>query len=45
MMVIRAVLDTSALVPAVQREDLQALAQARLYQGIWLPWIFAEYRS
>ena len=41
-MVIRAVLDTSALVPVEQREDLQALAQAGLYQGIWSPWIIAE---
>ena len=41
-MVIRAVLDTSALVPVAQREDLQALAQAGLYRGIWSPWIIAE---
>lgn len=38
-MPLRAVLDTSALVPTAQREDLQALAQAGLYIGIWSPWI------
>jgi hypothetical protein len=41
-MALRAVLDTSALVPAVQREDLQSLAQAGFYRGIWSPWIVAE---
>jgi hypothetical protein len=39
---LRAVLDTSALVPAAQREDLQSLAQAGIYRGIWSPWIIAE---
>jgi len=39
---IRAVLDTSSLVPAAQREDLQSLAQADFYCGIWSPWIIAE---
>jgi hypothetical protein len=42
VMPIRALLDTSALVPAAQREDLQALAQAGLYIGIWSPWVIAE---
>jgi hypothetical protein len=41
-MALRAVLDTSALVPAAQREDLQSLAQAGFYRGIWSPWIIAE---
>jgi hypothetical protein len=41
-MPMRAVLDTSALVPGAQRDDLQALAQAGLYIGIWSPWIIAE---
>jgi hypothetical protein len=41
-MALRAVLDTSALVPAAQREDLQSLAQAEIYHGIWSPWIIAE---
>jgi len=36
------VLDTSVLVPAVLREDLQALAQVGLFTGIWSPWIIAE---
>jgi len=39
---IRAVLDTSALFPAALREDLQSLAQAGLFVGIWSPWIIAE---
>ena len=39
---LRAVLDTSVLVPAVMREDLQALAQAGFYTGIWSPWIITE---
>ncbi len=38
----RAVLDTSALVPAGLREDLQSLAQIGRYTGIWSPWIVAE---
>src|SRR5579884_1911621 len=38
----RAVLDTSVLVPAAMREDLQALAQAGFFTGIWSPWIIAE---
>jgi len=39
---IRAVLDTSVLFPAALREDLQSLAQAGLFIGIWSPWIIAE---
>jgi hypothetical protein len=39
---IRAVLDTSVLVPAALRQDLQSLAQANLFTGIWSPWIIAE---
>lgn len=39
---VRAVLDTSALVPAVLRQDLQSLAQIGLFTGIWSPWIVAE---
>ena len=43
-MTIRAVLDTSALVPAQQRHHLQQLAMSEvgLYTGIWSPWIIAE---
>jgi PIN domain len=43
-MPIRAVLDTSALVPAQQRHQLQQLAMSEvgLYTGIWSPWIIAE---
>jgi len=39
---VRAVLDTSVLVPVRLREDLQLLAQAGLFTGIWSPWIVAE---
>jgi hypothetical protein len=39
---IRAVLDTSALVPSRVRRELQAAAQAGLYVGYWSPWIIAE---
>jgi hypothetical protein len=39
---IRAVLDTSVLVPARLREDLQSLAQDGAYTAIWSPWIIAE---
>ena len=41
-MAIRAVIDTSSLVPSTQREDLQSLAQAGIYRGIWSSWIIAE---
>jgi predicted nucleic acid-binding protein len=39
---IRAVLDTSVLLPARLREDLQSLAQDGAYTAIWSPWIIAE---
>src|SRR5579862_6003301 len=40
--VIRAVLDTSALVPPHLRRELQVAAQAGLFAGYWSPWIIAE---
>jgi hypothetical protein len=43
---IRAVLDTSVLVPARLREELQSLAQDGAFTAIWSPWIIAElYRT
>lgn len=39
---IRAVVDTSALVPARLRRDLQQAAQIGAFVGIWSPWIIAE---
>ena len=39
---IRAVVDTSVLVPSVLRRDLQQAAQFKAYVGIWSPWIIAE---
>ena len=39
---IRAVLDTSSLVPSRVRRELQIAAQAGLYVGYWSPWIIAE---
>lgn len=38
----RAVLDTSALVPARLRRELQLTAQSRLFVAYWSPWIIAE---
>jgi hypothetical protein len=40
--VIRAVLDTSVLVPPTLGRDLQQAAQIEAYIGIWSPWIIAE---
>jgi PIN domain len=40
--VIRAVLDTSVLVPRHSREALQIAAQEDLYTALWSPWIIAE---
>lgn len=39
---IRAVLDTSVLVPHHSREALQIAAQDGLYVALWSPWIIAE---
>lgn len=39
---IRAVLDTSVLVPHALRRDLQQAAQIEAYVGIWSTWIIAE---
>lgn len=39
---IRAVLDTSVLVPARLREDLQSLALDGAFMAIWSPWIIGE---
>lgn len=39
---VRAVLDTSSLVPPRLRRDLQEAAQLEMYVGIWSPWIIAE---
>ncbi len=39
---IRAVVDTSALVPAGLRRDLQQAAQLGVFTAIWSPWIIAE---
>lgn len=38
----RAVVDTSALVPAGLRRDLQQAAQLGAFTAIWSPWIIAE---
>lgn len=39
---IRAVVDTSSLVPARLRRDLQQAAQLGAFVAIWSPWIIAE---
>lgn len=39
---VRAVIDTSSLVPPSFRRDLQQAAQLEFYVGIWSPWIIAE---
>lgn len=39
---IRAVVDTSSLVPAMQRRELQQAAQLGIFTAIWSPWIIAE---
>lgn len=39
---VRAVLDTSSLVPPGLRRDLQEAAQLQMYMGIWSPWIISE---
>lgn len=39
---VRAVIDTSALVPARLRRELQQAAQLGAYTAIWSPWIIAE---
>ncbi|GAC1453085.1 MAG: hypothetical protein PVSMB4_13800 [Ktedonobacterales bacterium] len=39
---LRAVLDTSSLVPPRLRRDLQLAAQAELFSAFWSPWIIAE---
>lgn len=39
---IRAVIDTSSLVPSRLRRDLQQAAQLGAFQAIWSPWIIAE---
>lgn len=39
---IRAVIDTSSLVPARQRRELQQAAQLGAFTAIWSPWIIAE---
>jgi len=39
---IRAVIDTSSLVPANLRRDLQQAAQLSAFTAIWSPWIIAE---
>ena len=41
-MSIRAVLDTSSLVPPRWRRDLQQAAQLGAFTAIWSPWIVAE---
>ncbi len=41
-MSIRAVVDTSSLVPATLRRDLQQAAQLSAFTAIWSPWIIAE---
>jgi hypothetical protein len=38
----RAIVDTSSLVPARFRRDLQQAAQLRAFTAIWSPWIIAE---
>jgi hypothetical protein len=40
--VIRAVLDTSVLVPETLRRELQQIADVGLFEGIWSSWIVAE---
>lgn len=40
--VIRAVLDTSVLVPETSRRELQQIAGIGLYDAIWSSWIVAE---
>lgn len=39
---LRAVLDTSVLVPTRRREELQSLARDGAFTAIWSPWIIAE---
>ncbi len=39
---IRAVVDTSSLVPARLRRMLQQQAQLGTFEAIWSPWIVAE---
>lgn len=39
---IRAVIDTSSLVPARQRRELQQAAQLGAFTAIWSPWIIAD---
>ena len=39
---IRAVIDTSSLVPSRFRRDLQQAAQLGAFTAIWSPWIIAE---
>ena len=41
-MAIRAVIDTSSLVPFELRRSLQEAAQLGVFVGIWSPWIIAE---
>lgn len=41
-MSIRAVLDTSVLVPVTLRSELQQQAQLEQFTGLWSPWIIAE---
>jgi hypothetical protein len=39
---VRAVLDTSVLVPSTLRRDLQEASALGLYTALWSPWIIAE---
>lgn len=39
---IRAVIDTSSLVPTRMRRELQQAAQLGAFIAIWSPWIIAE---
>ena len=41
-MAIRAVIDTSSLVPPGMRRDLQESAQLGIFTAIWSPWSIAE---
>lgn len=41
-MAMRAVIDTSSLVPPRMRRDLQESAQLGIFTAIWSPWIVAE---
>lgn len=41
-MTVRAVIDTSSLVPLTLRRDLQQAAQLGAFTAIWSPWIIAE---